>query len=374
MEKKPIVAILAKFPLHVINPDFAGLGWHMATWLVAMHELLCSLEKYEIHWVTFRKGVKKRTVFQKGGQWFHVLPAYTLNYAQKTAFLHARWQMRRELKRIQPDLVHAWGTEDRYAACGADFRGKKILSMQGILSAYVERSPMDPFMCRQAAKEPQWLSRYSVITTESEWGVECVAKLAPQVPAVRWEYAAREAFFQAPRAVSETPTCLFGGSDSAVKDVDTLIKSFSSPELAHIRLLLAGVSPEKRPDLPANITALGGVPAERLMELLGQTWCLVMPSLADTSPNMVKEARVMGVPVITTTECGGKQYVEQGKSGFIFAPKDVEALKQHVLAVCADRETAMAMGEYGREDCRRALSRETMMAGLVAIYDQLLAE
>lgn len=374
MEKKPVIAILAPFPLHVVNPEFPRAGWHMATWLVSMHEALTAVDKYEIHWVTFRKGVRRCCVFEQGGQWFHILPAYTLGYAQKTAFLHARWQMRRELKRIRPDLVHAWGTEERYAVCGADFRGKNVISMQGVLSAYVERSPMAPFMCRQAANEPQWLSRYCLVTSESEWGVECVRKMVPQVPVIRWEYAARDAFFHAARSVSESPLCLFGGSDTPVKDVDTLVKAFSAPELSHIRLLLAGVSPEKRPNLPSNITALGGVGTDRLMELLGQTWCLVMPSLADTSPNMVKEARVMGVPVITTTECGGKQYVEQGKSGFIFTPKDVEALKQHVLAVCADRDTAIAMGEYGRADCRRVLSRETMIEGLVAIYDQLLAE
>lgn len=374
MEKKPVIAVLANFPLHVVNPGFVQGGWHMATWLVAMHEALSSVDKYDIHWVTFSKSVRKRCVFQQCGQWFHVLPAYTLGYAQKTAFLHARWQMRIELNRIKPDLVHAWGTEDRYAACGADFRGKNILSMQGVLSAYVARSPMDAFMCRQAAREPQWLSRYSMITSESEWGVECVAKLAPQVPTVRWEYAARETFFNAPRAVSDTPLCLFGGSDTPVKDVDTLVKAFSAPELSHIRLLLAGVSPTTRPNLPPNITAMGGVSAARLAELLGQAWCLVMPSLADTSPNMVKEARVMGVPVITTTECGGKQYVVQGKSGFIFSPRDAETLKQQVLAVCADRDTAVAMGEYDRAECRRALSRETMIEGLISMYDQLLAQ
>lgn len=373
MEKKPVIAILAPFPLHIVHPAFVQAGWHVATWLVAMYETLCAMDKYEIHWVTFRKGVKKRMCFQKSGQNFHVLPAYSTNYAQKTAYWHARWQMRRELKRICPDLVHVFGTEERYAPCGADYKGKKMISMQGVLSACVERSPMAPFMCRQAAKEAKWLNSYHLITSESEWGLQGVRKLAPTVPVARWEYAVRSDFFAVSRKVDKEPICLFGGSDIPVKNVDVLIQAFSAPELSHVKLLLAGVSRANRPNLSPNIEALGGVGRDEMVELMSRAWCLVHPSLAETGPTVAKEARVMGLPVIISEETGSKQYVEHGKSGFIFAPKDVEALKQLVLAVCADRDTAIAMGEYGREDCRRALSRETMMSGLMKIYDDLLS-
>lgn len=372
MGKKPVIAFLGSFPLSVADASYVMRGWHFATWLAAMYDMLEEVDDYEIHWVVFHQGTRRRRVFESKGQVFHVLPAYSLRYAQKTHFLHARWQMRRELERIKPDLVHVWGTENRYAACGCDFRGKKIISMQGILTAYVERSPMPAFMQRQAAMEPRWLSRYDVVTTESDWGVECCRRIAPNVSVVRWEYAARPDFFAAPRSLSESPVCLFGGSDTAVKDVDTLIKAFSDTRLSHLSLELAGVSSAARPDLPENIHALGGLSQREMINKLGEAWCLVMPSLADTSPNIVKEARVMGVPVITTTECGGKQYVEESKSGFIISPRDVEGLIQAVLAVTKDRETATAMGKHGQEQCRALLSRDTMMQGLYKLYRTIL--
>lgn len=373
MSKKPVIAMLGSFPLYVADAQYPQNGWHSATWLAALYELLGENHQYDIHWITFAKGCRRR-VFEKNGQTFHVLPAYSLKYAQKTNYLYARWQMRRELRRIHPDLVHVWGTENRYAACGADFKGKKILSMQGVLSAYVERSPMPGFMRIQAQKESTWLSQYNLISSESDWGVDCSRKIAPEARFVRWEYAARSEFFQIKRNVADSPVCLYGGSDSEVKDVDSLITAFSDPRLAHVELRLAGVSPERRPNLPSNIRALGGLPKELLMSELSSAWCLVHPSLADTSPNIVKEARVVGIPVVTTTECGGKQYVEDGKSGFIIKPKDVEALIQSVSAVTKDRRTAEQMGLYGREECRTLLSRETMLKGLCSMYEQLLAE
>lgn len=365
--------MLGSFPLYVADAQYPQNGWHSATWLAALYELLGENHQYDIHWITFAKGCRRR-VFDKNGQTFHVLPAYSLKYAQKTNYLYARWQMRRELRRIHPDLVHAWGTENRYAACGADFKGKKILSMQGVLSACVERAPMAPFMQKQAAKESRWIKNYDLVSSESEWGKECIQRLVPGLNVSRWEYAVREAFFACPRELSERPVCLFGGSDMPLKGVDTLIAAFSDPRLAHVELRLAGVSPERRPNLPSNIRALGGLPKELLMSELSSAWCLVHPSLADTSPNIVKEARVVGIPVVTTTECGGKQYVEDGKSGFIIKPKDVEALIQSVSAVTKDRRTAEQMGLYGREECRTLLSRETMLKGLCSMYEQLLAE
>ena len=370
--RKPVIALLAPFPLWLVDGAYRQAGWHSATWLVALREMLEDADAYEIHWITFWKQTLRRRVFRYGNQTFHVLPAYSLTYAQKTGYLHARMQVKRELARIQPDIVHAWGTENRFAVSGADFKGKKILSMQGILTACAQRAPMAEFMLRQSRHEAEWISSYDVVTSESEWGLERVRELAPSVRSYRWEYAVRTPFFHAPRQLSETPVCLFGGSDVPLKDLDTAISAFSAPTLSHVRLLLAGPSAEQRPHLPPNIQALGGVGQEKLTELLGGCWCLIHPSMADSCPNIVKEARVMGVPAIVTTECGGKQYVENGLSGFVIKPRDVAGLIQAVKTVCSDRDTAERMGRHGQASCREALSRETMMKELCRLYDNLL--
>lgn len=372
MSRKPVIAILANFPLHIVTPAFPKTGWHMATWLVSVYEMLQRNTDYDVHWVMFRKEVHRRFSFDSANQHFHILPSYSLKYAQKTAYLHARFQVRRLFGRIRPDVVHAWGTEQRFAACAAEYADRNILSMQGVLSACVQRAPMPEFVRRQARHEKKWLSCFSCVTSESEWGLERILELCPGVSALRWEYAARDIFFETQRQLGEKPICLFGGTDTPGKDLDSAIAAFSSPELSHVQLLLAGVSPSNRPNLPPNIKALGGVGAEEMVRLMAESWCLVHPSLADTSPNIVKEARVMGLPAVVTTECGGKQYIEQGKSGFIIKPRDVQALREAVLTMTRDRETSLAMGEHGRAECRRLLCKQTMYDGLMALYERVL--
>ena len=80
----------------------------------------------------------------------------------------------------------------------------------------------------------------------------------------------------------------------------------------------------------------------------------------------------MGVPVILTTECGSKQYIEPGKSGYVISPDDVDALITGVLDITSSRSHCMEMGAYRQEQCREALSSSSMIRSLINLYDSLL--
>lgn len=372
MNKKPVVAILADFPYWVLDASVPHPRGHYAVWLVALHESLKAVSAYEIHWICFCKGLKRALDVQHANQTFHVLPAGSLEIASRTHYVWDRFRVGCILKRLKPGLVHAWGTENRYAVCAQQFRGKKILSMQGILTAYHRLSPLGAFMRRQSEMEPRLLPMFDVVTSESEWGCERCREIAPKCRVVRWEYAAEERFFDVIHELSPKPTCLMAGTDSPIKNVETAIEAFSDSSMSHVALLLAGVDAARHPNLPTNIHALGRVSRERMTELLASSWLLVHPTLVDTSPNVVKEARVVGLPVVTTHECGGKQYVQEGKSGYVIESRDVVGLRQAVLSITSSAERALSMGAWQQESCRRLLSRETMIEELLKIYGTLL--
>lgn len=111
-------------------------------------------------------------------------------------------------------------------------------------------------------------------------------------------------------------------------------------------LLKSYMKREDFPNLPGNIIPHGAVDRPGMAALLGKAWCLVHPSLADTGPTILKEARVAGVAAVVTSECGAKQYIQQGKSGFIIPPHDVQALVDAVLQVTKSRKIAAQMGTY----------------------------
>ncbi len=374
MNTPPRIAILASYPVWLLeNSPVPATSGHYATWLVALSHFFESRRDFDIHWVTLSKAVTTPQHLDRLGQHFHILPRASKTLGLYSFYLHDRHSVARELKRLNPDLVHAWGNEDCYGLCSTDFRGKKLISTQGMLRAIAARGELSSFLRIQGfLYEKRVYRAHRWITAESPWSAARVKELAPQANPFPLEYAPERRFMSVTRHPAPIPICLFAGSDVPLKNVDLLVEAFSRPELAHVQLNLAGVSPASRPNLPNNIHALGRVSRDEMARLLSEAWCLVHPSLADASPNTVKEARVIGLPAVISEECGNKHYYVEGKSGFICGVHDVDAFVRGILAVTKDVDTSLSMGRYGLEECRHALSEEVMYESLRDIYDTIL--
>ena len=374
MRKKPLIAILSNYPVWLHCNQIPMQGGHYGVWHVAMHEAFAHSDEFEIHRVVVEQNIKKRIDFEDQGQFFHVLPGARKMIGLYTAYAWDRWQVSRCLKELQPDLVHGWGTETCYGLCTKDFKGKKLLSVQGLLKAYSERAKLAPFEQRQAPYEPRAFRYMPLITTESPWARDRVLELAPYAQVELLEYAVEERFFSAIRRPADTPCCLLAGSNTPVKNASLAIRAFSRPELRNVKLYLAGVSPSDYSDLPANIIPLGRVNRDDMVSYLSSAWALVHTSFADTGPTILKEARAVGLPVVVTQDCGAKQYVIQGKSGYIIAPNDEQQLVDGVLNLVKDVETSLVCGGYDRERCRKALSRQSMIDNISNLYRRILNE
>lgn len=369
----PKIAIVCNFPSWLINSDIPAFHGHYAVWLKALFDSFALYSPYEIHWVSLNKDISQKIRFSAQSQFFHILPRGKKTVGLYTAYFIERMSVAAELRHIRPDLVHTWGTEDCYGLCGTDFKGKWIHSVQGLLKACIERGPMPRFFRHHSIYEPKILRSCKHITAESPWAIDRIHEIAPQSHPVQLEYAVEKCFFEAARELSHEPVCLFCGSNTPLKNLKCAISAFSKPELSHIKLELAGVEPGSIPDLPPNVIPLGRISRDEVVQKLASTWCLVHPSKADTGPTAAKEARVMGVPVILTTECGSKQYVTPGKSGYIIHPDDVNALVAGVLDITSSRERCLQMGSHEQEQCREALSAETMARNINEIYSKILS-
>lgn len=372
MKKKPIIAILCKYPAWLHCNLIPGKKDHYEVWHVSLHDAFVNDDEFEIHRIVLDSQVKKQIDFVDKGEHFHILPGTRRKIGLVTAYAMDRIRVARFLKRLKPDLVHAWGTEYCYGLCALDFRGKKLLSLQGHLSAYVKLSKMSTFEYFQSFYEPCIFRKMPLITTESEWGREQILKMNPMAKVLLWDYAPETRFLSENREIAEQPNCVLCGYNTPRKNIGLAVRAFSSPKLRHVKLYLAGAYKNGFDNLPPNIIPLGAIGREDLVILLKQTWALVLPSLADTCPNAVKEARVMGIPAIVTHDCGAKQYVVHGKSGFVIDAHNEQELINAVLSITKDADTSISMGKYDLDRCRDALSSKTMVDGLRNIYSDIL--
>ena len=394
------IALLADFPVHTL-PGFEGRpSGHHATWLPPLAgELETHTVDNDFHWITCTKEVTAPLTLRAWNQTFHLLPRRKLSVEMFTGYRRERRLIARLLQELKPDLVHGWGTEQGYGYAANDFPGPSLISLQGILQTYCMAATM-PWLTRlQARHEARVLRRAKHLTVESPWGKSQLQPLAPHATIDLLEYGADPACFEIQRNLSPTPSpnqqssiinqqssissspsasqhlpprplALFVGSLSVLKGVDTLLTAFSDRRLRGVELVILGSGDPKltRPPHPPNIRLLGHRPPAEVRDWMAQAWCLVHPTRADTSPNCVKEARIIGLPVATTSEGGQTQYVQHGQSGFIHATGDVEGLIQGVLAVTESLETSLKMGATGQAECRAKLTPAATAKRLLEIY------
>ena len=153
------------------------------------------------------------------------------------------------------------------------------------------------------------------------------------------------------------------------------MEAFTHPALSHVQLFVAG-NGALRERLEArstpNIHWLGGISREELQQRLSTAWFLVHPTLGDCCPNIVKEARVMGLPVITTEEGGQTQYVQDGVSGYIVPVRNSDAIREAAQKLSASLDKAMSMGMERHQECRRLLDVKQTVTGCLSRYHTML--
>ena len=353
------IAILAAFPLHHLKgfgKAFQPKG-HYATWLPQIAEAWNGQKEVEIHWVVMSELVQERRDVSEWGQMFHVLPT-TQRGRSTTLFRADRRAIGAVLDEIQADLVHGWGTEDVYGLAAVLSGRPNIVSMQGILSAIILKSWMHPREYFQAILELYCLRKAQVVTTESEWGAAVVRKRRGNKPVEIVEYGVQKIFFLTKwEPAIEKKLTIFVGSIRAGKGIQDLVEAFRDPQLSGSELVVVGAvdgkwSENLQKSAPPNIRWLGRKTAEETARLMSKAWCLALPTRADTSPNVVKEARVIGLPVITTRNGGQASYVQDGEDGYFVECGDIKGLVQKLRIVLGSHATTKKLGELGQQRYR----------------------
>lgn len=375
------VAILADFPIHVI-PRFetAVAPGHFPTWLPqlagAFGEHCRANPATEIHWITVSKRIAASQILNWQNQRFHFL-ATTERLRMLKFYRRDLAMIAGKLREIQPDIVHGWGTEEVYGLAAIRSGLPAILSMQGILTHYILKNWMHPLVYWQAAIEWFVLKKARFITVESDWGCAIIRSLAPHARLAKVEYGVRELFYDIQwNPDPAKPAALFVGSIHPRKGVQDIVTAFSNPALDGVEVWIAGdgdpaFTRKLRQHSGANIKWMGRLNAADTAALMAHAWCLVLPTRADTSPNVVKEARVIGLPVVTTP-CGGQSdYIEDGANGWLVAPGDIAALADRLARTLADLGAARTLGAHRHAEQREWFRPQHTADKFLAIYREL---
>jgi UDP-glucose:(heptosyl)LPS alpha-1,3-glucosyltransferase len=97
---------------------------------------------------------------------------------------------------------------------------------------------------------------------------------------------------------------------------------------------------------------------------------LLLPTLYDPFPNVVLEAMACGLAVITSTGCGGAEFITAGQEGFVCDALDINALNEAVIATPALSNNS-AMGDAARRRIE-PYSPQRLAQALTSLYQHVL--
>lgn len=165
-----------------------------------------------------------------------------------------------------------------------------------------------------------------------------------------------------------------------LKGIEYLIQAVAalSEEFPNLRLEIAGAGPWRaklddaisRHNLKERVRFLGWV--DDLAPLL-RTWnVFALPSLEEGFPIAALDAMAAGLPVVASAVGGVPELIEDGKSGFLVPPRNVEALASRLRALLNDRELRRSVGLAGYARVHENFNSKRMGANFTRFYDEIL--
>jgi len=157
-----------------------------------------------------------------------------------------------------------------------------------------------------------------------------------------------------------------------------LIKKFPNA----ILLVVGPIEPEKKdainPDIVKNYGIEKNVIFLGLREDIDEIYPLmdifVLPSWREGFPRSVIEALAMGRAVIATNIRGCREAIDDGVTGILVPPKNLEELAEAIVFLLENPEKAKEMGESGKEKAKKEFNENLIFDRIKKEYQRLIQE
>jgi glycosyltransferase involved in cell wall biosynthesis len=311
-------------------------------------------------------------------------------------------RLARELRRRQPDIVHAHTPKGGLLGMIAAFlAGVPVRIYHLHTLAFVTASGSRRFLLRATERVSCALAHHVLCVSRSLREIAVAENLcAPGKVSVllggsingvdaleRFNPAHHAGARQATRARLGIPQDAvvvgFVGRLVREKGIAELARAFQllRDELPSLHLLLVGPFEPQDPVDPVTRRQLAEDPR---VHQVGLDWdtppyyaaidLLALPTWREGFGLVLIEAAAMSLPVVATRIPGCVDAVEEGVTGVLVPPRDPEALAAAVRGYLADPVRARAHGEAGRARALRDFQQEKMWEALEGAYRSLLSE
>ncbi len=199
-----------------------------------------------------------------------------------------------------------------------------------------------------------------------DWGIpeKKIAVISTPVQAIPYS----------PKPASSGGYVAYAGRISPEKGIDWLLSV--AKRLKAVPFKIAGqISDHCRhmmKRLPTNVTWAGELAEPDLDTFYHSARIVVVPSICyEVFPNVALEAMARARPVVGSFIGGIPEIVEDGRTGLLVSPRNVDELAEKLDALWADSDSCDRMGAAGRTKALTDYSEEAFYLRLMSLYGQV---
>ena len=150
---------------------------------------------------------------------------------------------------------------------------------------------------------------------------------------------------------------------------DSLLRIAGSADADYLRKCEQEIIANKLID---KVQLLGNISIKEVQFELSKANCLVVPSFQENAPLTIAEAMAAGVPVVGANVGGIPEMVEDGKTGFLIDPNNINSICDAVIKIISEKDFVESMGHYARQIARERFSAFIVAEKTLQAYHEIL--
>ena len=299
------------------------------------------------------------------------------------------WKLKHKIKEIDPDIMHALSTGFIYSTVAAFLQNKypTVLTIYGIAAKDIKYRKNIQFIFGLIGiiNERYVLSKIPNIIVQTPSIKNIISKWTKSkihiVPSgIEYEEIKK---MQSHALPNESPDIFWVNNLQKIKGVDILIKAVPrvTKSIPTLSVCIGGSGPQenelkalvKKLNLEAHVKFLGFISEEDKYQYYKACKLVVVPSRWDCQPFAPLDAAASGKPVIASRIGGIQDTVEDGKTGFLFEPENIEDLAEKIITLLKDEELREEMGKAAKEKAKQ-YDWSKIAERTVDIYKEVIAD
>ncbi|MEG0314771.1 MAG: glycosyltransferase [Erysipelotrichaceae bacterium] len=391
-------------------------------WLLGLSGALIRDESIELGICNLNKSITNIEKFKKNGIKYYVLP---FDKNKNSEFSSGTTDLFKEVYRdFQPDIVHIHGTEFGHSlsalrACSKTT--KNVISIQGLTSLcsyhYLEGIPLNVKMIptiRDIIRRDSIMLQVRKFEKRGKLEINCLKETQNIIGRTNWDEAVtflhnnnrsyycvneilRDAFYTGEWLYEKCNkhSIFVSQSSYPIKGFHLLLKSLAiiKKEIPDIKVRVSGDLPYikglkgtllqtrygnyikktiKKLKLEDTIVFLGNIDEMTMKEEFLKANVFVSPSIVENESNSVSEAKILGVPVVSSYVGGVAQRIEHGVDGFTYPHMEYYMLAFYVVKLLNNTELSKKIGYNAQINARIVNDVGTNIKALKSAYLSIL--